>query len=56
MFIKTDYYVGFKMPDEYELMEQFKEDNDMLEWKEKPTTEYIYYHKTEAFYTNGEQK
>ena len=45
MFLTTTYVLGFKIPDDHKLHEEFKAEEDLSEWRKTETTQYIYYEK-----------
>lgn len=47
--------IGFKMPEEYNQLENFKMNNDMSEWTKFEDTQYISYRKTQ-YYTSTDIK
>lgn len=49
MIIVIETSVGFILPDEYELMQQFKEEHDMREWKESESTGLISFSQKKYF-------
>ena len=52
MMITTSTTIGFKLPDEYEEMQEFLRTNDMSEWKEIVSTQVISYRKEGIYFTN----
>lgn len=45
MFLTTTYVMGFKIPDDHKLHEEFLAEEDVSEWKRTDTSQYIYYEK-----------
>ena len=45
MFLTTTYVMGFKIPDDHKLHEEFLAEEDVSEWEKTETSQYIYYKK-----------
>lgn len=46
MFLTTTCVMGFKIPDDHKLHENFLAGADVSEWAKTETSQYIYYKKT----------
>ena len=53
MIITNKIELGFRIPDDAEVLNKFEEENDLSDWIRRETTEYITYtHKT-VHYAKG---
>lgn len=52
MVLTTTMAIGFKVPDEYTEMQSFIESNNIEDWVEESTTQYIYFTKKQTVFTD----
>lgn len=50
MIITNKIELGFRIPDDAEVLHKFEEENDLSDWTRRETTEYITYTHTTVHY------
>ena len=53
MIFTNRYEIGFRIPDDLEILNKFEEENDLSDWIRRETTEYITYIYITVHYEKG---
>lgn len=53
MFVSTKTTIGFKLPDEQDLLVAFMKTNDLSDWKQDADTLGVYFTKTQCYFTES---